>query len=136
MSKAPIGPRNFGVTIGIVTGMITNMLILQIGMTIYPPPAGLDTNDVEAMASFIETMPIGQLLFTYVAHISQAVFGAVAGCLTNRQTASRTGMLVGGITATFCLMNLMMVSHPIWFWTELPMSLGLSWIIGTFLREK
>jgi hypothetical protein len=134
MGKAPIGKRNFGVTIGIVTGLIANMLILQIGMTIYPPPADLDTNDVEAMTRFIESMPLGQLLFTYAAHISQAGVGAVAGCLSNRQKASRTGMLVGGITATFCMMNLMMVPHPMWFWSELPMALVLGWGIGRIFQ--
>ena len=134
MGQVSIGKRNFGVTIGIVTGLIANMLMLQVGMTIYPPPADLDTNDAEAMTSFIASMPRGQLLFTYAAHISQAGFGAVAGCLSNRQTASRTGMLVGGITAIFCMMNLMMVPHPVWFWSELPVALGLGWAIGSTLQ--
>ena len=72
MSKASLGKRNFGVTIGIVTGLIANILILQIGMVIYPPPPNLDTNDVETMKGFIASMSYGQLFCTYAAHISQA----------------------------------------------------------------
>ena len=130
-----VGKRNFGVTIGIVTGIIVNMLVLQIGMMVYPTPTDLDPNDVEAMANFIATMPLGQLLFTYGAHVAQAGVGAIAGCLINRQTASRTGLLVGGITATFCMLNLMALPHPMWFWSELPVTLGLGYVIGNALQE-
>ena len=130
-----VGKRNFGVTIGIVTGIIANMLVLQIGMMVYPAPTDLDTNDVEAMTEFIATMPLGQLLFIYTAHIAQAGVGSLAGCLSNRQTAARTGMLVGGITAIFCMMNLMTLPHPMWFWSELPLALGLGWMIGNAVQE-
>ena len=134
MRQKSVGKRNFGVTIGIVTGIIANMLVLQIGMMVYPIPAGLDTNDVDAMTTFVATMPLGQLLFTYGAHVTQAGVGSLVGCLSNRQTASRTGLLVGGITAMFCMMNLMMLPHPMWFWSELPVALGLGWGIGRRLQ--
>lgn len=135
MSSQSVGKRNFGVTIGIVTGIIANMLVLQIGMMVYPTPTDLDPNDVEVMTRFIATMPLGQLLFTYGAHVAQAGVGAMAGGLINRQTAARTGLLVGGITATFCMLSLMALPHPMWFWSELPVALGLGWTIGHALQE-
>ena len=134
MSKAPISKRNFGVTIGIVTGLIANMLILQIGMMVYPPPADVDPNDIEAMTEMIAVMPLGQLMFTYVGHLAQAGLGSVAGCLSNRQTAPRTGALIGGVTAMFCMLNLVTIPHPSWFWTELPLTIGLGVGIGRWLQ--
>ena len=125
-----VGRRNFGVTIGIVTGLLVNMIIVQVGMMVYPPPADLDLNDIEAMTEMIAVMPLGQLMFTYVGHLAQAGVGSIAGCLSNRQTAGRTGMLVGGVTAMFCMLNLLTVPHPSWFWTELPLTIGLGVGIG------
>ena len=67
-----IGKRQiFGVTIGIVTGIIANMLIVQIGMMVYPPSVDVDPNDIEAMTEMIAVMPLGQLMFTYVGHLAQ-----------------------------------------------------------------
>ena len=125
-----VGKRNFGVTIGIVVGLIANTIILQIAKMIYPAPADLDPNDIEAMSEMIKMMPLGQLMFTYVGHLAQAGLGSIAGSLSNRQTAGRTGMLVGGVTAMFCTLNLLTVSHPSWFWTELPLTIGLGVGIG------
>ena len=135
MRRATIGKHNFGVTIGIVTGMIANILILQMGMMIYPPPVDLDPNDMEAMTEMIAVMPLGQLMFTYVGHLIQSGLGSIAGCLSNRQTAGRTGMLVGGVTAMFCMLNLLTVPHPSWFWTELPLTMGLGVGIGRWLQQ-
>lgn len=129
-----VGRRNFGVTIGIVTGLLVNMIIVQVGMMVYPPPADLDLNDIEAMTEMIAVMPLGQLMFTYVGHLAQAGVGSIAGCLSNRQTAGRTGMLVGGVTAMFCMLNLLTVPHPSWFWTELPLTIGLGVGIGRWFQ--
>ena len=129
-----LAQRNFGVTIGIVTGLIANQVIQQIGMMVYPLPTDLDPNDIEAMTEMMATMPLGQLMFTYVGHIAQAALGAIAGCLSNCQTAARTGLLVGGITATFCMLNLVAIPYPSWFWTELPCTIGLGVGIGRWLQ--
>ena len=129
-----IGKGDFGVTIGVVTGIIVNMLIVQVGMMVYPPPADLDPNDIEAMTEMIAVMPFGQLMFTYVGHLAQAGLGSIAGSLSNRQTAGRTGMLVGGVTAMFCMLNLLAVPHPTWFWTELPVTIGLGVGIGRWFQ--
>lgn len=129
-----VGKRNFGVTIGIVTGLLVNMIIVQVGMMVYPPPVDLDPNDIEAMTDMIDRMPLGQLLFTYIGHLAQAGLGSIAGCLSNRQTASRTGALIGGVTAMFCMLNLLTVTHPVWFWTELPLTMGLGVGIGKWLQ--
>ena len=129
-----VGKRNFGVTVGIVTGLLVNMLIVQAGMIVYPPSTDIDFNDIEAMTDGIAMMPLGQLMFTYVGHIAQAALGAIAGCRLNRQTATRTGVLVGGITAMICMLNLVAVPHPIWFWTELPVTIGLGFGIGRWFQ--
>lgn len=131
----PISRRAFAVTIGIVVGMVANMAIVQLGMSIYPPPQGFDPNDAATMASWVSTMSTSQLLFPFVAHIAQGVVGSLAGGYTNRDTALRTGTLVGGITALFCMLNLMLVPHPMWFWLELPIVLGFGWGIGTLLQD-
>ena len=134
MSPLGIDQRNFGVTIGVVAGIIANAVVLQIGMMVYPIPE-LDPNDAAAMSELISTMHLGQLGFTYGAPISQAGVGALVGCLSNRKTASRTGLLVGGITAMFCMLNLMMIPHPEWFWSEVPVVFGLGWGIGSWMQE-
>ncbi len=131
----PISRRAFAVTIGIVVGMVANMAIAQLGMSIHPPPQGFDPNDASAMSAWVSTMSTSQLLFPFVAHIAQGLVGSLAGCYANRDTALRTGTLVGGITALFCMLNLMVVPHPTWFWMEVPIVLVLGWGIGNRLQN-
>ena len=134
MSKTPIGKRNFGVTIGIVTGLIANQVIQQIGMMVYPLSSNVDPNDIEAMTEMMASMHLGQWVFTYLGYIAQAGIGALAGCLSNRNTGTRTGFLVGGITAMFCMLSLLTIPHPSWFWTDVPLTVGLGVGIGRWLQ--
>ena len=126
--------RNFGVTIGIVTGMVVNMAILQLGMLLYPPPASLDLADTMAMIRWMESMTGAQLLLVFWAHVSQAGIGALVGALSNRSVAQRTGMLVGTISSMFSMLNLLQIAHPMWFWLEIPLAIGLGWGIGRWLQ--
>jgi hypothetical protein len=68
----------------------------------------------------------------------------LAGCLSNRQTSQRTGVLVGGIAGVFCMLNGMLnvmlishpISHPMWYWLEVPRTIGVGFAIGGWLQAK
>ena len=128
--------HRFGVTIGIVVGLIFKFVMLEVGRLIYPPPVELDPRDAIQMAQFLSTMPPSQLIFVFASHVSQGVIGVLAGCLSNRKTSQRTGVLVGGITGLFCMLNLMILSHPTWFWLEVPLTIGVGFAIGGWLQSK
>jgi len=134
MGVQPISRERFAVTIAIVVGMVCNMVVLQIGMQVYPPPADLDPNDATQMSQWVQVMSLPQLLFVFVAHITQAGCGALAGCWSSRDNALRTGRLVGMISALFCGLNLFLVPHPTWFWTEIPLCLAFGLGIGRVLQ--
>lgn len=128
--------RGFTVTIGLVVGIIANMLIVQISMVLYPVPQGVDVSDPSQLALWMGQMPMSQMMLVFVAHCTQAAMGAFAGGWVNRSTAQRTGWMVGAISATFSALNLTQIAHPEWFWLEIPICVALGGMVGRLLQES
>ena len=58
-----------------VVGMIANMVLIQINLSLYPAPEGMDMNDMEAWKSFAATLPPAAFLIPVIAHLAQAFLG-------------------------------------------------------------
>ena len=128
--------RGFSVTIGLVVGIIANMLIVQISMVLYPIPQGVDVSEPTQLALWMRQMPFSQMALVFTAHCTQAAVGAFAGGWVNRNTAQRTGWMVGAISATFSALNLTQIAHPEWFWLEIPICIILGGTIGRLLQDS
>jgi hypothetical protein len=88
---------------GVLLAGLTIAGVEWLGHRLYPPPAGLKADDLEAMAAHVAAMPIGALLFVLLAWlliphpawfmalavISLPLVGfAAAGLATARSTAA------------------------------------------------
>ena len=128
--------RGFSITIGLVVGIIANVLITQISMAIYSSPQDFDLSDPEQLSMWMEQMSSIQKLWVFTAHIIQAAVGSFAGGWVNRMTAQRTGLIVGAISAVFSAMNLTQSTHPEWFWLEVPLCIVLGAGVGRLLQRS
>ena len=126
--------RGFTVTIGLVVGMIANMLIVQIGMVLYPVPDGVDLSNPDQLTLWMQRLPVAQMGLVFLAHVMQAAVGAFAGGWIYRAKALRTGLMVGAISAAFSALNLTQIGHPEWFWWEIPTCVLLGWGVGRVLQ--
>ncbi len=107
--------RDFvAVVAGIITAFLTIMLIDKIGHMIYPPPAGLDFADPEAIRPYLATLPIGAYLFIWASSVVGAFTGTLIACFAG---AARTAILaaaVGGIVFAATVANFIWIPHPLW----------------------
>ena len=66
--------------VGLFTAMLLVTAIGALGRTIYPLPEGMDMKDAVAMASYVETIPTGALLFSLASWFLGALLGGLGAC--------------------------------------------------------
>lgn len=128
--------RGFSITIGLVVGIIANILVLQISIVLFPELDGPKLTDSSQISESISQMPATQQYWVFTAHVTQAAVGAFAGGFVSRETAQRTGLMIGSISAVLFAINLTQFVHPVWFWLEIPACLILGVTIGRVLRPS
>ena len=125
---------------GLVIGSVVNMAIITLGMSLIPPPAGVDASNTESLARGIHLFEPRHFVMPFLAHALGTLVGALAAYLvaaTHRaRIASVIGavFLLGGIAASF------MIPAPAWFIALdlLAAYLPMAWLavrIGTRMKR-
>jgi hypothetical protein len=100
---------------GVIVGGLLVYSVEAAGHMVYPPPAGLDAKNAEAMKSYVSQLPVGAFLFVLAAWIA----GAFGGAFTAAKIAARRrfalGFIVGLLTLAAGIANLVIIPHPMWF---------------------
>jgi len=113
---SPLFRKIFGVIAGIGIGGALVMVVQFLNSTVFPPPAGLDLTDPEAIAQFVADS--GPLPLLGVA-LSWFV-GTFVGVFMATRVAQTRGRVPGGVVAVFflaaALWTLNSFQHPVWFW--------------------
>lgn len=101
-----------GVVAGIVVLGFTVWLVELIAHGIWPPPAGTDFSDPQALAQLMETIPLGAKIAVVVGWF----LGAVSGGWTGRWIArwNPAAWIVAAIGAALGVIPLLMIPHPLW----------------------
>lgn len=108
--------RNIGAGIvGVIIAMVSVWLVQKIGHAIYPVPAGMDLNDMEAMKTFVATLPVGALLFVIASYFIGTTAGTCAACAIGTMLPRVFAILIGCLMLVATTMNVMMIPHPTWF---------------------
>jgi hypothetical protein len=123
--------RNVGAVIaGLVVGMMFNMAIIQLNMTVlHPAPADLDPNDTVQFQEYMDSLPIAAFLVVMIAHLGQAFFGGWVASKLSASHGVMLAMIIGALSLVGGLM-MMIVTGPTWMYIELPLYLILAWIAG------
>ncbi len=110
---------------GVLLAGLTIAGVEWLGHRLYPPPAGLKADDLEAMAAHVAAMPIGALLFVLLAWLLGVFLGGLLAALV----AGRRPRLYAGVIAAVILLgaiaNFAMIPHPAWFMALAVISLPL-----------
>lgn len=118
--------------IAVIVGAVVAMLLVSgvemIGYRIWPPPTGMKTNDIESVRAAMGEMPLGALVTVAVAWI----VGAYGGALVARGISQHRvpGLIVGALIAAGSIANLVMVTHPVWFWPVALVVVPLAAMLG------
>lgn len=108
--------RGIAATIaGVLAGGLCISWIEWLGHRLYPPPAGLKHDDLEALTAHVAQLPVGALLFVLLAWL----IGIFVGGLTAATLAGRRPRLYAGVITAVILLgaiaNFAMIPHPAWF---------------------
>ena len=68
-----------GIT-GVVIAVALVWVVEKVGHAVYPPPPDLNFADPDAMRAYIETVPLGALLFVAAAWFIGTLCGTCAAC--------------------------------------------------------
>lgn len=119
--------RGIGATVvGVLVAGLSIAGVEWLGHRLYPPPAGLQANDLEALAAHVATMPIGALLFVLLAWLLGVFLGGlVAASLAGRRHRLYAGVVVAVILLS-AIANFAMIPHPAWFMALTVLTLPLA----------
>lgn len=122
---------------GIVVAFLLVMLIEALGHSVYPPPPGLSADDMDAIRAYIETAPVGALLFPALAYIVASFCGTFVACYIGNAKPIIYGTVVGGLMLVATVANLIMIPHPLWFSaTALPGIVASTWLATHIAPSK
>ncbi len=102
------------VVLAFVIGGLAVFAVEKLGHTVYPVPAGLDPNNLEGLAEYVKTMPVGALLFVLAAQSAGSLIG---GLVTGFVSVAKfpTAMIYGVLALIMAALNAFAIPHPIWF---------------------
>lgn len=104
-----------GVIIGLAAAMAVVFIVQMIGHLVYPPPADLTMDHPETIRKYLETAPLGALLFVLLAWVAGAMLGAWLAATIARRKPITHGMIIGGIILAMCVVMFVKIPHPAWF---------------------
>jgi hypothetical protein len=105
-----------GVVGGIIAGSLCIWGVETLNHILYPYPAGMKANDMEAFKSYIENLP---LLGKFMVIVGYAVGALVSGFISTKIAKNgkpTAAVICGLIFLSFTIYNMMVLPTPIWFW--------------------
>ena len=128
--------RNIGAGLaGVLIAMLSVWLVQKIGHAVYPPPANLDLNDLEAMKSYVGGLPIGAFLFVVASYFIGTAVGTCVACAIGTMLPRIYALLVGCLMLVATAMNVMMIPHPTWFIVLAVVAIVIGAWLGTMCRR-
>ena len=103
------------VIVGILAGVVTILVLEMAGHFFYPPPAGLDPQNVEAFKEFVAAAPMGMLASVLIAWAGGAFVGGLVAALLSERRRGLHGLAVGAVQTALAVAQLTMIPHPLWF---------------------
>lgn len=103
----------FAAVAGVVVAGLIVFAVEWVGHQVYPLPAGMNANDAAALAAYVQTAPMGALLFVIAAWVAGTFTGTA---LASAIGGAIPGSVAGAINTGFAVLTVIMVpQHPLWF---------------------
>ena len=115
---------------GLIVGMIANMILVMVNMTVFPLPEGTNMWDPVQMKAALEGMPTAAWILPIVAHLAQAFVGGWVAARLGASKPMLLAMIVGVLSLLGGVMNAVNIGSPAWTWIEMPLYLLASWFAG------
>ena len=111
---------------GFVAFFLLILAVQKLGHAVYPPPTDVDFTDAEQARTYVETLPIGAILFVGLSYMLGAFGGSVVASVVGTLKPLYFGVTIGGVVLAFTLMNFFIIPHPWWFMIAAPIAIVLA----------
>ncbi len=101
---------------GIIAGSLTVAAVEMLGHYLYPLPAGMKSDDMEAMKEYISNAPFMALFFVIIAYALAALMVGFVSTKIANDGKNKYAIIGGVIFLIITIVNLAMLPTPIWFW--------------------
>ena len=101
------------VVVGLLIGGLGISLVQALSGQMYPWPEGLDYNNKEAFAAFVNTLPTGAFLMVILSYVVGSFFGGMAATAVGKEKYS-SGLIVGFGLTIAGVMNAIAIPQPLW----------------------
>ncbi len=131
-----MGKKILAVIIGLIVGGLVIMGIESINILRFPWPEGLNLEDKDAFAEYVQGLPVSALITVLLAHIAGAL---VAGFLSTKIAAANNytlAVICGVILLAGAVVNLFMIPHPVWFMVVNVLTIIPAALLGSKLAIK
>ncbi len=104
---------SLAVLAGIIGGSAVIWLIEALGHALFPAPAGLGMQGPGVTSEHLQQMPVLLLSVVLLAYAAGSFAGGWISVAISEKL--RDSIIVGFALLVFGIVNLLMVSHPVWF---------------------
>jgi len=119
--------------LGVVAGLLAMFVVITcvqfLGAQLFPPPAGLDMADPDAMAALVAQMPLAALAFVVLAWALGAFAGGWVAARISTDFPRAAALVVAAAVVAGVVMMVLSVPHPLWMTVlglALPLPLALA----------
>jgi len=103
------------VVVAALAAFVVIYAVEALGHAVYPPPAGVDWKNPEAIRAYVAGLPLGAFGFVLLAYAVGSLVGGALATLISGRASVVPGLVVGGLLMVAGVANLSVVPHPLWF---------------------
>ena len=99
---------------GILVMGIMVAAVQWLGHSLFPPPAGMDPTDQDAMVALIAAMPVMALASVLIAYAFGTFLGAYTAATISRDHKRGVALAIATVMLALIVMNFAVIPHPLW----------------------
>ena len=116
---------------GVGSAVLVVAAIELVAHAVYAPRVMPDVSTPEAMAAYVDSMPLGAFLLVLAGYVAGTVVGGIVGIVIARRHAMRFACLAGGMILLGAIAVFVRMPHPTWFVVATLVDIPLvAWLTG------
>ena len=100
---------------GLAAGSAANMLVLNLGMRLIPPPEGLDMSTPEGLNAAFANMEVKHYLTPFLSHALGTLVGAFVGVILATGNPNKIAYPIATLFFLGGLYMVVILNAPMWF---------------------
>lgn len=125
----------------IVSGVFAMMIVISFVelaniKLFFPPPAGIDWKDPEAVAAFASSLPFAAMAIVVFGWLLGAFLGALVAAKVALEYRLPSALLIGALVVVGVIHSAMTIQHPTWVLAAgVLLPIPLAWLAAILVQK-